>query len=256
MSMPFLDHLRAESARFATVLSGAEPDAPIPTCPGWAASDLFWHLAEGQHFWAEIISERFTDLSTYAPPQRPPDDELADTFRTANDRLLTVLAETDDDVACWTWLESNQSVGFVRRRQAHEALVHRLDAEVATGRRTPVDEALATDGVLEALEWIFGGAPTWADATVDGPVGLLTTDDTGAAWTVRLGRFSGTNPDSGADHTDEPMLELVGEGTPAFEIAGTAADLAAWIWNRPSVGDVRRRGDTSGFEAIVGVGAR
>ena len=33
----------------------------------------------------------------------------------------------------------DHTVGFIRRKQAHEALIHRIDAEVAAGNRTPMD---------------------------------------------------------------------------------------------------------------------
>ena len=69
----------------------------------------------------------------------------------------TALAGTADDVTVWTWLDTDHSVGFVRRRQAHEALIHRLDAELTAGVVTELDAGLATDGVLEAIEWMFGG---------------------------------------------------------------------------------------------------
>ena len=38
----------------------------------------------------------------------------------------------------WTW-SSEQTVGFTFRRQAHEALIHRLDAEQTAGDVTPLD---------------------------------------------------------------------------------------------------------------------
>ena len=33
-----------------------------------------------------------------------------------------------------------------------------------------------------------------------------------------------------------------------------AADLDAWVWNRPTTGEIRRSGDTSTFETIIGLG--
>ena len=60
----------------------------------------------------------------------------------------------------WTWSDDH-TVGFILRRQAHEALVHRLDAEQAAGRGHELDAALAADGVHECLDVMYGGMPPW-----------------------------------------------------------------------------------------------
>ncbi|WP_238993563.1 hypothetical protein [Nocardioides caldifontis] len=58
------------------------------------------------------------------------------------------------------WAE-DRTVGYIRRRQAHEALIHRLDAELTAGTVTALDPTLASDGVDEALDVMFGGCPPW-----------------------------------------------------------------------------------------------
>lgn len=257
MTLPYLDHLRSDSDRFAAVLAATDPAAPVPSCPGWTASDLLWHLTEVQHFWGALLADRLPGPEAYEPPERPDDATALDAFTSASRRLRAALAAVDDATPCWTWLDSNQTAGFVRRRQAHEALIHRLDAELTAGTRTGLDAELASDGVLEALDWIFGGSPDWADeVSIDGAIGRLATTDTGASWTIRLGRFSGTSPVSGTIHDDEPMLELIQPADHDFEIVAPAADLVAWIWNRPPTAPVSRRGDTSAFEALIGLGVQ
>jgi uncharacterized protein (TIGR03083 family) len=258
MSIDYLAHLRADSARFLDVLTAADPDARVPPCPDWTAADLLWHLGEVQHFWGTIVHDRLTDpRGSYEEPVRPDGHRaLVDFFGSSSALLIDSLANTADDVAVWTWLDADQSVGFVRRRQAHEALIHRLDAELVAGAVTDLDAELATDGVLEAVEWMFGGAPGWATTEPDGPVGRLATTDTGGSWLVQVGRWSGTSPRTNKTYTDEHMLFLVPEGTPSFEISGTARDLDAWIWNRPPLGVVSRAGDTAAFEAIIKTGVQ
>jgi uncharacterized protein (TIGR03083 family) len=252
VSIDFLAHLRADSARFADVLADVDPDAPVPSCPEWKAADLLWHLGEVQHFWGTIVHDRLVDPESYEEPTRADGYGALREFFTASNRLLTeALAASDDDVTVWTWFDADQSVGFVRRRQSHEALIHRLDAELTTGTVTDLDPDLATDGVLEAIEWMFGSAPGWATTTADGPVGRLTTTDTGAGWLVQIGRWSGTSPRTQKTYTDEPVLIVVTSGDPTFEISATARDLDAWIWNRPSLGEITRTGDTAAFEAVI-----
>jgi hypothetical protein len=179
-----------------------------------------------------------------------------ESFKTSTTLLSDALARTPDDVAVWTWFDADQSVGFVRRRQAHEALIHRLDAELTAGDVTDVDPALAADGVLEAIEWMFGGVPAWATRAGDGPLGRLATTDTGTSWFVRVGRWSGTSPNTGRTYTDEPTLLLADGGEPTFEITGSSRDLDAWMWNRPLVGELHRFGDIAALETVIRQGVQ
>jgi hypothetical protein len=43
---------------------------------------------------------------------------------------------------------------------------------------------------------------------------------------------------------------------PAFVVAGAAADLDAWMWNRPPVGEIRISGDSGAFEAAIREGVQ
>jgi uncharacterized protein (TIGR03083 family) len=255
MTIDYLELLRSESARFGDVLADTDPSAPVPTCPDWTAADLVWHLAEVQLFWATIVRDRLDDPepADESKPERPSDyGELLTLYREASAALADSLANTADDVAVWTWLDKDQSVGFVRRRQAHEALIHRVDAELTAGAPvTDSDPALATDGVLEVVDWMFGGAPEWATHEIDGPVGRLATNDTGAQWFVQLGRFSGESPNTGKTYTDRPTVNVVDEGDAVFTISGTAHDLDAWLWNRPTNGEITIEGDATPFEAMI-----
>ena len=239
-----LAHLRSESARFHAAVASLDPSTLVPTCPDWTVADLAWHITEGQHFWATLIDERRTDLAGYERPDRPGDhDTLLALGPATTARLVDLLATTDDDVSVWTWHDTNHTVGFVRRRQAHEALIHRLDAETAAGTRTPIDPELATDGVLEGLEWIFGGLPIWASIETPGPTGLLSTTDTGATWHVEVPRWGGVNPESGTTYRDEPTVLVRDGGEPGFRVRASAADLDAWLWRRPTVGPIEVSGD-------------
>ncbi len=254
MTIDFLGQLRAQSARFGEVLAGTQPTAEVPSCPGWTAADLLWHLTEVQSFWATIVRDRLDDPEGVDAPDRPTDpQELLLCYRAASATLLDALATAPVDTPVWTWHDDDQSVGFVRRRQAHEALIHRLDAELTAGA-TPaaVDPELAADGVSEVLEVMYGGAPPWADEQRDGPTGRVSATDTGDEWFVQLGRFSGTSPNSGTVYADEPNLRVVAAADPSFTVTGTARDLDAWLWNRPTVAEVSADGaDLHRFTALI-----
>lgn len=156
----YLDHIRRESARFREVMAACPPDARVPSCPDWDAADLLWHLGEVQHWWHHVISTRPAPPEDYPEPERPATyDELLAFFDEWHARFTDVLAVADPADAAWSWSAraDHQDVAFTYRRQAHEALIHRLDAELAAGQVTPLPVDLAADGVDEALDVMYGG---------------------------------------------------------------------------------------------------
>ena len=261
-SLDYLAHLERESARFLVALQGAPAEATVPTCPDWTADDLLWHLAEVQWFWGEIVRSGTDDPETYEEPARPDDREgLEEFYRAASGGLLAALAAADPEDPAWTWSD-DKTVGFVRRRQAHEALIHRLDAELTADARTPMDPLLSCDGVDEALRVMFSGVPDWAAWVPDGDSTLrVDVTDMPHTWLVTVGRFRGTSPTSGTAY-DDPTLSVsdADDGREvAVTIAGTAADVDCYLWNRPPAGTVTRAGDErvlAAFEALVAEGVQ
>ena len=262
MTLDYLAHLRENSARFVAVLRDAPADGAVPTCPEWRADDLLWHLGEVQWFWGTVVRDRVSDPGGITHPDRPADRQgLLTFFEEATLLLQSSLAEVDPAEHRWTWAR-DQTAGFIRRRQAHEALIHRIDAELtADVQRATVDATLATDGVDEALRVMFGGRPEWASVTKhdkDAALRIRTTD-TGTTWYFTLATIGGTSPD-GAVYTDEPAL-VVAEadpGTPAAAtVEGAAADLDCWLWGRPTIGALYRSGEEvvhERFQDIVAQG--
>ncbi|MFN2562418.1 MAG: maleylpyruvate isomerase family mycothiol-dependent enzyme [Jatrophihabitans sp.] len=258
--MPVNYHLviRREMDRFVSVLRDTDPSAPVPSCPDWTAHDLLDHMTGVALFWGAIVRDRLTDEgpAEAAEASRPAEhDALFAAIEAATADLLASLDRTPDDVPVWTWSEDN-TVGFIRRRMAHEALIHRLDAELAAGAVTEVDADLAADGVQEAFEHFFGGFPAWSTHTSDGPVALVRARDTGAEWLVRIGYFSGLSPNTGKTYDREPTLELVGSGEPSCSVTGTAGELDAWLWSRPAFAAPVVEGDPSAFEAFRAIIAK
>jgi uncharacterized protein (TIGR03083 family) len=258
--LDYLAHLRRESARFAEALRDAPSDARVPTCPDWDADDLLWHLAGVQLCWGEVVRRRVTE-KVEADKLEPSDDDrpatragLEDFYRTSSAALSQLLTDNDPATTVWTWSDE-QTVGFIRRRQAHEALVHRLDAELTAGNRTSMDQALCADGVDEVLKVMYGGHPPWGTKTLDENRTLrVQTTDTGDSWLVTLAVFSGTDPDDGVTYDDEPDIHVAATdpGSPAqATISGTAEDLNCWLWKRPALTEPVRDGDPSVLEAFV-----
>lgn len=258
--LAYPDHVAAETARLCTVLRDADPAAAVPTCPGWTVGDLVWHLAEVQYFWATVVHQRRTVLEEIEAEDlvRPVGyPELVALLKRWNADLVAVLRSTPPTTPVWTWADE-QTAGFVRRRQAHEALVHRVDAEHAVGQRSALDPALAADGVDEALRVMFGDAPPGAELVVDEAATVrVRSTDTGHTWLVTLGRYSGPDPGANGGPDSElpqgPTLLVAASdhGLPtAATLSASAADLDCWFWSRPGLGPVDLAGEVAVLEGL------
>lgn len=141
------------------------------------------------------------------------------------DALVQALS-VDPSTDAWTFFPP-RTVGFWRRRRSQETLMHRWDAGRAVGSATPMDAALAADGVAEvfdtmALRMISKGAATYPEQAV-----RITATDADRCWTY-------------------------GTGEPIAEVSGTAEDLLLMLWGRKprDTGSVTWAGDR---EAGLGV---
>src|SRR5262249_60508131 len=83
---------------------------------------------------------------------------------------------------CWAWGPFDQSVGFWSRRTAHEAAMHRWDAQNAGAGADGFDAGLAADGVDEYLGILgaFRGRRFPEAASIH-----LHATDTPGEWLVR-----------------------------------------------------------------------
>lgn len=260
-ALDYLTHLTRESARFGEAIVSAPPNAPVRSCPDWTADDLLWHLAWVQSWWAAIVRGNLTGPEAEKlRPERPTDRTgLLEFFWQASADLGRILATVTADTPSWTWSDDH-TVGFIRRKQAHEALIHRIDAEVTADNRTPMDPSLSADGVDEVLRVMYGGLPEWGSFTPDASKTLrLHATDTGDTWLVTIGRFTGTDPDDGTSY-DEPDFHVSdsdsGAPTSAL-ISGSAEDLDCWLWHRPARGTIHQSGNSdvlSEFEAVIAPG--
>jgi uncharacterized protein (TIGR03083 family) len=260
MSLDYLSHIGRESERFVSLLREIDPDLPVPSCPDWNAADLLWHLAEVQWFWGTIVGQRLQDPDE-AERQKPPRPggypRLLSFFDEASELLQAALASTDPSERVWMWAD-DKSVAYIRRRQANEALIHRLDAELTVGDVTPLDTALASDGVHEALTVMYGGVPDWGTFNDGGDRILVTTTDTDLSVPLRIGRWTGTSPNTGRTY-DEAICEPADphDFVPDATVRGSSAALDTWVWGRSDASTLAVEGDRAIFEmlqAVVGQG--
>ena len=249
----YLEHLARESRRFRDVLASADLDARVPTCPDWDARALLDHLAGVQWHWGTVVRERITEDGDLDPPPFPQDREaLLSAYDDASAALQGALLDTDPETEVWMWAEDKR-VGFIARRQALEAAVHRMDAELAADLPvTPVDPALAADGVLEVLDVMYGGCPPWGSFEPLGPHAVVRCTDTGDEVPVVLGRFTGTSPDGTSyDETDLSVRAASLDEEASAVISGTADDLLAWLWHRRGRESVTMSGDATTIEELT-----
>lgn len=247
----YLDHLRRDSARFREALAACDPAARVPSCPDWDAADLVWHLAEVQLFWSRIVRLRPAtpdDLDLPAPERPTGFEETLAAFDDFSRALLTELDRADPAEPAWHW-SGDHRVVTSHRRQAHEALIHRLDAEQTAGvEPAPLDARLAADGVHEALDVMYGGEPP-AESGFEPSGGLVAVElsDTGDRFLVEPGRITA------GDHVG-PHLVVRSSGDAGASVRGTAADVDAWLWHRVPRSVLATDGDrllVEAFEAAV-----
>jgi uncharacterized protein (TIGR03083 family) len=249
----YLDHLRRDSARFRDVLGDCDPAARVPACPDWDAADLLWHLAGVQRFWAGRIRSRPvapTEADTTEPDRPGSYGALLAYFDEQSAELVAQLEAADPADAAWSWAPE-QTVGFTFRRQAHEALIHRLDAEQTAGEVTSLDPRLAADGVAELMDVMYGGeAPAWGRTEMGEELVEIQMTDVAQSLFVRPGMFFGTDPDSGNNY-DGPHLLLAEPGEAAAVVRGPAADLDAWLWKRRDDSGIEVSGDRRVYDAMI-----
>jgi uncharacterized protein (TIGR03083 family) len=221
-----LRSIAADAAVMAAAVAEGPLDAEVPGCPGWLLRELVTHTGRIHRWVVEAVT------TTAAPatfPARPDDDEdLAAWFRAGAKRLVEVLAGATPGGACWT-LMGPGTVDFWWTRQAVETAVHRVDAESALGRPSPIDRAVAVAGVDELLG-AFGPMLVLRGAVpLDGESLHLHATDGEGEWLVRL---VGGGLEVSREHA---------KGDAA--VRAPASALLLWLYNRPAAGGVEVLGD-------------
>ncbi|MDR7273973.1 maleylpyruvate isomerase N-terminal domain-containing protein [Catenuloplanes atrovinosus] len=226
----------ADATRLRAAIAAA-PSAPVPTCPGWSATDLADHVTH-------VYRHKTVILRTGAFPEElppaPPGDALA-RLDAAYAELVAALAAREPGEAVATWDPADQTAGFWMRRMAHETVIHRVDGELAAGLpRAPIPADLAVDGVDEVLvRFLEHGSRHWPDdfgdalAALDGRAVRVSTT-AGGSWLVRLA------PDGVTVTPDAPAASDA-----AAEVTGDPVDVLLWLWRRGGADGLIATGDAA-----------
>jgi uncharacterized protein (TIGR03083 family) len=220
----YLNAIERECAEFTVALqNGAERD--VPSCPGWRVCDLAVHLGVIHRWATEMVrsraSERIREREKLFGVEAD-DPALVQWFEQGSRELVEVLRSTPADAPVWSWTPQ-RSVRFWTRRQAHEAAVHRWDAQNALGPGAShaIDAALAADGIDEWLS-VFAVSRSRQSSTRMGlgeSFHFHCTDEVGE-WVIR---FEGSDIVVRSEHAKADVA-----------VRGSASDLLLFLWGRKS----------------------
>jgi uncharacterized protein (TIGR03083 family) len=210
----YLDSLCKDSERIAEVAESVDLQTSVAPCPEWTLGDLVYHVGEVHRFWQWVANERVqqmgSDVERPVRPQ-PEDADLVAWFREGAAMLIDILAKADPTEPVWSWT-SQHDMAFIQRRMPQETAVHRWDAESVTGVVSPIDRALAADGIDEFF-LLAAAAPVVGKDCIG-----LAAIDTGDRWSASV--------------SDERMQLTRGASGEDVVLSGTASDLLLVLWRR------------------------
>ncbi|OLT11286.1 hypothetical protein BJF78_27245 [Pseudonocardia sp. CNS-139] len=218
-----VDELERQGVALVAAAEAAGPDAAVPDCPGWTVRDLVAHTA-GVHAWATTFVRADPDAVRDAElPGPAPGEDVVARYRAAHAELVAALRAAPPDLQTWSFLAAPSPLAFWARRQAHEAAVHRADAEAAAGRPVGYSAAFAADGIDELLTCFL--TRPGRRLRSERPLRLLVApDDEPRRWLATIDadgcRVTVSTAEEPADHTARGpasalYLQLWNRGAPA-----------------------------------------
>jgi len=232
--------LDAACRRLREVAEGADPEAVVPSCPDWTLADLVRHVGEVfLHKTACIVEGK--EPEAWPPPGLDDEDPVALLDR-AFAGLWRELTGRDRAERAGSWYEPDQTVGFWVRRMAHEAIVHRIDAELAAGLPVQaVDDDLALDGIDELLEvHLAHSVAVWgsyfAEVLDAAPPHTYELAAPGASWHLATAPGSLTVADGG--------------GPAEVHVTGRPTAVLRWAWQRGAEDEVEVDGPATAVAVL------
>jgi uncharacterized protein (TIGR03083 family) len=210
----------------------------VPSCPDWTFGEVVKHLGNVYNWAGTVVEGRLSQPPRRdALPRRPEHMSSPEWMSDRLDRLVVALSKVPEDADVWTFSSKDPTAAFWWRRQAHETLIHRVDAEAASKVAvTPVEPPLAADNIDELFELSFtdAGAGTGGAQGIEPPasIHLHAEDLEGAEWTVDTRNRSVSRRHAKAD----------------VALRGSAWALSRWCWGRPVFGELECFGDVEAAE--------
>lgn len=213
------------------------PSAAVAACPGWSATDLAVHTASVHRRVAHWCTTRAEKATRWPDPTPAEPTAPWGWCREGVELVADALANIASDDAVWSWTDHHDG-GFYHRRMVHETVLHRWDAQAATGTPPPLDPSISADGIDELMSvgMRFRGDGS-AISYPDDSVSFLAVD-TGHRWSLAavdgvlgIGRDDAVITGTAATVTGEAsaiLLALWGRDGGRLDIRGDAATAAAW----------------------------
>jgi uncharacterized protein (TIGR03083 family) len=222
--VPWLDELERACRFVERAVAGDVLAAPVPSCPGWDVAELLRHVGVVQRTVTEWIGAGRHPRSTQSAPA---DGDVRAWFADGWRRLQEVLDSGPPGTPAPTWCPWDTTLGFWRRRQAHEHLVHAIDVAQALSFAEPdVPGAVALDGVEEVLRLWLG---TQLGQAVGGRGDMIRVVAGDRSWTVGLHAHL-------VEVHDSPV-------EPGAVVRAEPAVLYRWLWGRAPDSVVEVEGD-------------
>lgn len=215
----YLEVLEAETELFLAAAAGAPLDTAIPQCGDWTLAELVAHQIV---VWAFATANVTAGGEKSPPLSAQPDDEtkLFEWGASVRTTMLEVLADADPAAPAWSFAANDQTAGFWQRRMVCETVVHRWDAESASGNLTPINPEIASEGIDEYTEVGLRFSSRRPNREYPTESLHLHCTDTAGEWTI-----------IGDGANDFTVTREHAKGDAA--VKGTAESLLLWIWGRP-----------------------
>ncbi len=221
-----LDVLGIEGELLNETAHAIAPDTPVPTCPGWAASEVVRHVGSVYRMTLSWLEHGRRPRHWQRDPA--PGESVHEYLNEGRTRLVGALARHDPGEFVATWWPADRSYGFWRRRMAHETTIHRVDLQMAGGLElTGIADDLAIDGVDEVLALWFGQRLPM--------LGLTGTRASSVA--VRAGDQVWLVTAGPEETTAWRCSEREIPGADAV-VSGRPAQVYLWLWGRAAPGSI------------------
>jgi len=230
-----LRRLDADGAAFFAA-AASDPHADVPGCPGWTVDKLVGHVGRVHTWAAQVVRSRTAEpISSRLFPEGPEDapDLRLSWGRERHAELLDALRGLDADEPIWIFLPRGGTGrgAFWLRRQAQELMLHRWDAQQATGAPQPLDGELAADGIDELLTLFVAPAASSTTKVSESATMHLHCTDREGEWLVR---FTPQGLEVTREHAKGDLA-----------VRGPAESLHLLLWNRISRDGLEVFGDAS-----------